>query len=1093
MRKNLVLTPLMIFLAAGAASYAQDMTTATVAGRVMSQNNQPLQGVRVTIESSALLGVRNAVTDASGHFRVPLLPNGEYSITYTYPNYRARKLTLRLLAGQTSRADVQLMAIEAQEVTVEISTSRAQVDKTETVIQSNFSADALENISGRGVGALNALVPGINTSVTSQSRLSIRGGTGHGAKLLVNGTTITELLGGYTISTFTLDDLVESISLVQSPLNARYGNTDGGMVTMVTSKGSNTFRGNLRFRGSRPQWGTFDPGYANRRGEISDAYPDDDDMYKNYEVTISGPIWKDRITFTYGASLTPTAYYSPLISEESYAGSRWSTPTPEPTDRVGTFFQAPNGDIIRKSELRDYSTPDGRLYISEYNKFNQFSIFVQVTPQHQVEWNYTEANEVGTNYGYQYPGENMERSREGFASRYWNVAYKGIIGSSGVLEARYGRTFQSWWYGESSVPNDPIRLYQISSLVPIDGNYNNHNPSNYVANGLLHAAYPANVSANGSGQANFLVDAVNVDNFDGGGITGLVLNYQHLLEARGSHIIDVGMQRDRFLWQTKSGGAPLLFDSPGQIATDLKQSDIYNPNGQPGNPSLYAGKYIVFNVEQARYGDIDPYAVAQGLADRPLVLNGAVDTTYSWAYPRVLERFGNPDGFFETQMTSFYLNDLWTISDNHSVMAGVRFDNFKGWDTVREFVSYSLPTLRLEYKWDIQGDQKRLVNVSLGQFHTMTPAGLFTPQAEARYNSNRTRYWNVGSATPYLVDWEKVKDLSNYGYIPGGDNLGGPNYRSDPDWKAPVSTEFSMGYRRNLNNGGYYRMTFSYRTWENDYDYYPGEIFTMNNGNKQVRRVLRNVNEYDRTYAGVELEWDLPITRKTNFGGSYTYNRLMSNWPDRSDAGNAGSAPTVNLDSYWDTFWPREVWAPVRLLDPEHYFKFYVLFDLTAGKVKSSVALRGTYTSGIPYVDSFIYRVGFPSYPEVILGPAGGNASGGAGTAGFTDNRSVPVNTMSTYQDIWSTTLRYNLTLPLVNKVVSFVTIDINNPFNHRGIGDWFRPSGPVTTIVPVDIPNGSTRNDPYNGVWRTDGNILTQYRAHMDGRTFAVQAGLRF
>jgi hypothetical protein len=392
-----------------------------------------------------------------------------------------------------------------------------------------------------------------------------------------------------------------------------------------------------------------------------------------------------------------------------------------------------------------------------------------------------------------------------------------------------------------------------------------------------------------------------------------------------------------------------------------------------------------------------------------------------------------------------------------------------------------------------------LVNASLGQFHAMVPAGTFTPQALARYNSNRTRYWSVGTAQPYLVDQSEIRNLDNYGYY-YSESLGGPNYRTDDNWKAPVSTEFSVGFRRNLLNGGNYRVSFSYRTWSNDFDYYPGEFFNQANGALQVRRVLKNTDEYDRTYTGVELEWDLPISNRVNFGGSYTYNRLMSNWPDRSDAGNAGSSPTINQDAYWDTFWPRSQWAPVRILDPEHYFKFYVLYDLTKGKIKSSLALRGTYTSGSPVTDSFSIRVGFPSYPGVIAGPQGGTAQGGAGTGGFSESRSVMVNYRGTNQDSWGTNLRYNLTLPLVDRLSWFVTLDIGNPFNHRGIGNWFTPGGPTTTVVPVDIPNGATYTNPYgtgmdpNGWgWRTDANINSQYRSRMGGRTFSVQSGLRF
>ncbi|MDR2561655.1 MAG: TonB-dependent receptor, partial [Holophagales bacterium] len=360
MRKTIVFTPLVSILAIGGLSglSAQDTSSAVLAGRVTSQDDQPLQGVNVLVESPSLLGTRQAVTDSGGQFRVYLLPNGEYTITYRLNGYLTRKLTMRLVAGQTSNASTKLTSINVQEATVEITTARnAQVDKTDTVVQTSFTSEYLEAITGRGLAALGRLAPGISTNdLTTSGNLRIRGGTGHSTKALVDGMTVTEQYRGYIANTFNMSDLIESVSVIQSPINSRYGNSDGGIITMVTSKGSNTFTGTLRVNVSRNNWGVNNyTNYPRRDGTIENptGWRTTDDLTRSYEVTIKGPIWKDRITFAYGANLTPTTYSSRNAYIRWFDNGDGTFGRPE--DSVGTYFMQTNpslpgyGDVIRKA------------------------------------------------------------------------------------------------------------------------------------------------------------------------------------------------------------------------------------------------------------------------------------------------------------------------------------------------------------------------------------------------------------------------------------------------------------------------------------------------------------------------------------------------------------------------------------------------------------------------------------------------------------------------------------------------------------------------------------------------------------------------
>jgi len=1197
MRKNLVLTPLMVALAAGAA-FAQDTGTAVLTGRVTAAgDNSPLAGVRVRIESPSMLGVRTATTDAGGNFRVSLLPNGQYSITYSLDGYISRKITMRLTAGQTVNGSARLNVISAQAVSVEITAQHTQVDKTDTVVQTTFSSDYLEKITGRSLNALGALAPGVNTSnLETQDRLNIRGGTGRSTKTLLNGSNMTDITGGSLFGSFNVQDLIESVALIQSPLNTKYGGTDGGIMTIVTSKGSNTFTGTIRMTGiSRSYWSVLDQGYAQRDGRLGGrpTINTTDLMGKNYEVSVKGPIWKDHITFAYGGKLSPTSYTTALVSNTNNDGAIWTTvqgnevpffPSSNrgrPQDRVGLFYEDPStGIIIRKPEMWLYNTPEGAFDKTSHSVYNQFTVFGQITPNHQVEYNYSQNKGQSTGDSQAYAAAQGSWSTYETMQKAWNLVYKGIIGSNGVLDINYGATYRHWRFGDGS-PNYPIRSWTMASRVPRDGNRNNHDLNNYWSNGFVWASVnttvansilqdsgndPNNYNQN-AGFRNQLHNGINVDTGDWGDDDNLSINYQHLLSIgnMGKHMIDVGMSHLGATWFVKISSPLRFYDVPGTIANDLTNADIYNPRGAEGiNASTYAGKYIVFNVATATLNDIDPRGVARfnvpgnvRFADRVVNGQGAfpiAQGTTGWGVqsaggnflPQVLLRSGtDDDSTYYTYTRAYYLNDLWTINDNHSVMAGVRFDDFNLTRHGSSYYHYTQPTLRMEYKWDIHGDQSRMVNVSWGQFHSFQPTQLFRSQFNTRGSNTRRAYWVTGSSTPHLVELADLMNPTNYGLqsdwstpiSPGSTLEGIPSlgtaaaYKTDPNWKAPISTEFQLGFRRNLTLGGTWKATFVYRSFINDFDYFPGDLVTVSAelggrtlSQRTIERVLKNTEGYERKYTGVELEWDYPIFKRVTFGGSYTYNRLMSTVPDLTDSSAAGTAPGMNLDEYWDymvgeTFGVtgktrRDLWRPSMPMNPEHYFKWYLLFDLSSGKIEQSIAFRGDYTSGSFQNRTFQYRFGFPTdwntdWRQLIQGTAGGDVGGTTGTGGFGSSRYIwaLANSVAT-NDGWGVNMRYSVTVPVSKRMRLLTIVNMSSPFNHRGkTGGYSVGGGADTLIVPTRLTTGSgspvaqysvygVNNDWTKNVWRpnlSNTGHNGNFAGRQGGRSMSLEAGLRF
>jgi len=1134
MRKDLLLTSLIAIIAAGGTASAQDVSSAVMAGRVTTQDGAPLQGVRVTIQSSALLGPRNAVTDANGQFRTSLLPGGEYTVTYVLDGYVTRKLTTRLVAGQVGNANVRLTKIDVLEETVEITGGQAQVDKTDTVVQTVLSKDFLAPLMNNNDWiSMRDLVPSLSvrgsTGEMMVGEVTIRGGQFRSLKVLVNGLNNTDMYGGYTHSTsgaiLPLQDLIESVAVMLSPLNARHGNSDGGLMSVVTSRGSNDFKGTFRVRLSAPFWNTRDVGYPYRGTRpLGSVTPSTDNLTKNYEISLQGPLWKDHLTFAYGAELTPTVYTT------TTRWGNWSNPTPRPENAVGVYFQDPaTGDIVRRSELYSATVPNdpsSTWYTEDYIERNHFTVFAQITPNHQLEYNYNQyLRSLSNRYGAPPLIDMDPKNIQITLKRNWSAAYKGLIGSNGILDVSYGKTFNESDDGRNG--GKPIYLYQIPSYVPINGKYDDYAASNYWVNGYIDNQ----VNPTRGSVSSYTIDYNGADVASSGGNDAFALNYQHMLNTTmGSHIIDVGMSNNKSYRTPNSDSgweaAPYVFYNTGQIAMNLGANpwDVYNPNNPNAiaNASRYAGKFIVFNVPAATYRDIDPVGAAYWAANRPDLLPNPDANVLTGGriasniYPRMRKRFGPESGEFGVTMQSFYLNDMWSINDHHSLMLGVRFDNFTLWDSANSNVhSYSKPTFRSEYKWDILGDQSRLVNVSLAQFHNQNQISQFQATLGSLRLPNYSDYYWTGAAIsgarqdgkPYLVTKDQVLDENNYTHMYSTALAATAGAKLDPDFKAPTSTEFAIGFTRNFRNGGSWKASFVYRTWIDLFEILPdaaGTDVNIINGQKQLMRTLKNTDAFEKTYKAFELEWNLPLTKRLTFGGNYTYARLMHNLTQYASGRNEARGLTnwnsnVNWYEYWDKFWPRETWAPIYNQGPEHDTGFYLTYDLSTGKARSSIALRGWYTGGDVAFDSWTWVAGYPN--SATLPWLSGLVDYGSPSSvpgGFNSNsRGIPFN-QRLNDDTWGLTMRYHFEMPLVRRLSWFVTMDMTNPFNHRGINAWFGPGGPgggTNYLVDIMGPNGvvNRANDYYKGVWFTNSNVEGQYRSYQSGRSFSLQTGLRF
>lgn len=1015
------LTSLSLVLAGSLALVAQE-NTGTLTGTVRDKSGQVVSNARVIVTSSKLLGDRVTFTDAKGGYRIPLLPTGEYSITFSAKGHLSNKGRLTLIAGQILRQDgiiARESEVQSAGAVVEVVMAAAQVDKTETVTQTAYTGEKLRTMLPFGNGGLDmvALTPGV---AGSGEQASIRGGVGASNALILNGGSAKSMVKNLFEMRVTIQDMVESASVLQSTMNAKFGNSDGGAIVWTTSRGSNEFSGSIRRTGvSRETW-KADPNrqFQDRVGTPLDNRKAVQDALKGkWEITLKGPIIKDKLTFAYGGVLEPDRYDS-RVRVKSYSD------TPRPED-AGSIFFNDGQRIYRQGQSSLY---DGKLVtFEEKDSWNQYTLYWQINDNHQMEGGLTKqfrSNPLNPlewvpdvalptlpSSSLGYPGK-FEQDRQ-----MWNVGYKGILGTQGLLEIRLSGKKEAYNHHTTATPN--VRSWRMANEIPnlVTGNGTTL-PSNMLEwwfGGAITNGVALAENGIGYGDHDTLQTFANT------------INYQHILDFKGTHVLDVGYSELASKMEDVNV-KDLNFRTPVRLSdTDL--------------PGVDAARYVVVpynaTVGSVAGGPINWTAYGRSFGADALVRDAA--SIYGrYLVTTMWKNAGPGDGIFRSSNRAVYVNDQWTLNDHHSVMVGLRMDHFKVWDATRTIHSYSQFTPRFEYKWDLAGDQRRIVSASVGQFASTPQSWYFNPYAQG-YRPYRTREYWTGAAmgrtqnTPYLVSLKDLTNPANYGFVNQSQVRGAAGVAEilDSSIRGPVSTEATLGFRRSFTNGSFYRASLVYKTWDHLFNYfpaasgalqqYPQEFFPGQQPTQVLPRVFREDDTIKREYKGAEMEWNFVFTPRVSFGGNYTYSRMYANGNQEVMQNPMGAdGNPMDWGTYLDTFVPRDRRDPVRLMQGGHTFNAFLSWDLSVGKLKQSVFVRGRYSSSGPVHTAYSYNIPRPTVPNYTL------------TTGLPTTVSEAFSPTSGFMstDFWSTNLRYNLEVPVYQKLSWFLAVDVANWLN---------------------------------------------------------------
>ena len=429
MRLKVCLAVVCLILS-GAVARAQ-VPTGTISGRVSDSSGAVLPGVTVTATSPGLQGPRVVVTSAFGDYALPVLPPGNYTVTFELMGFQTVSRAVGVAATESVPLDVALgVGAFVEQVTV-IGDARSFAQSVQS--GTTFRQDLLSTLpSSRTLGAAIGMAPNVKTTGPGgtsggDGSFTIAGAMAYDSLFLLNGVAITENLRGQPFALF-IEDAIQETTVATSGISAEYGRFGGGLVNAITKSGSNEFSGSYRLSFNNDNWRATTPFNETKL----------DKVVPTHEYTFGGPVFRDQLWFFTAGRLrkdeqsrqtfVTNLSYPRTDDEKRYEGKLTYTARPGQVVRgsymkiqqqvTNTNFQ----NVMDTRSLYDQGQPQDLLSLN-YNGVigSTLAIEGQYSQRH---FSITGAGSKSTDL---IDGTLLvDRSRGGTAFRYWAATFCGV-------------------------------------------------------------------------------------------------------------------------------------------------------------------------------------------------------------------------------------------------------------------------------------------------------------------------------------------------------------------------------------------------------------------------------------------------------------------------------------------------------------------------------------------------------------------------------------------------------------------------------------------------------------------------------------------
>ena len=306
-----------------------------ISGTLRDPSGSVVPGATVRLVNTALQSEFKTVSNGQGFYSFPALPVGRYDLTIQAAGFKTQKKThLTLDTDAALKVDVVLaLGSQSDTVTVEATAAaaEAQVDTVATHLGELVTGSQMIALplNGRSYTDLLPIQPGVTPVTTllpnsvimagvtgglspsgdlNPGNLSIDGQRESSNGFIVDGIDVQEHMNGGTSIVPDLDS-IEQFRVLTHNFDPEYGNYNGGMVTVVTKSGSDSFHGDgFEF---------FRNTDLDSRGYFDPSRPDF--RQNQFGGTLGGPMHRQKVHFfaDYQGTRTSQGVETGLISVPS--------------------------------------------------------------------------------------------------------------------------------------------------------------------------------------------------------------------------------------------------------------------------------------------------------------------------------------------------------------------------------------------------------------------------------------------------------------------------------------------------------------------------------------------------------------------------------------------------------------------------------------------------------------------------------------------------------------------------------------------------------------------------------------------------------
>jgi hypothetical protein len=279
-----------------AAAFAQ---TGTIIGKVTASDGSLLPGVTVEARSPVLPGPRVTVTDSRGEYRLPALPPGDYTLTFTLSGMQTVNRPAAVQLGAETFLDAAMDVKGVEEVITVVASGL--VNREAGTIQSGVTNEQFSKVPvGQEFRDLIKLIPGIQYSVDG-TRGPSAGGNGQDNVYLFDGVNVTLPLFGTLSAEPATHDIAQMTATKGGARAVNFDRSGGFTVDSVSKSGTSRFSGLLGIQFQTDKMAAAVNTTTLSRYELDRTW---------FDANLGGPIVPDRVYFF-------TSYYRPQNNREN--------------------------------------------------------------------------------------------------------------------------------------------------------------------------------------------------------------------------------------------------------------------------------------------------------------------------------------------------------------------------------------------------------------------------------------------------------------------------------------------------------------------------------------------------------------------------------------------------------------------------------------------------------------------------------------------------------------------------------------------------------------------------------------------------------